>query len=86
MKYDEIDSSIDTEIQSGTGSYLHQASSDKSSSSESTKLIYPLRVKTGHHRRLAGFQTELVCISPWIDRRTPPYRILSMTHNVHANL
>ncbi|KAJ6215816.1 hypothetical protein RDWZM_010316 [Blomia tropicalis] len=82
MNYDDFDptSQSDLEIQSGMQSLLNQPPDPQDTSA------IALRVKMGHHKRIAGFQPELVCISPWIDRRTPPYRITSMTHNVHANL
>ena len=86
MNYDEIDNRNEPEpVLSGTSSYLHQAASGDTHE-QSISMLWPLKVKTGHHKRLAGFQAELICISPWIDRRTPPYRILCMTLNVHANL
>ena len=82
MNYDEIDTQNDTEIQSGASALLYQANVSESD----TSAYYPLKVRTGHHKRLSGFQAETVCISPWIDRKTPSYRITSMCYNVHASL
>ncbi|XP_027194885.1 syntaxin-binding protein tomosyn isoform X1 [Dermatophagoides pteronyssinus] len=80
MNYDEIDSQSDSEILSGASALLHKADTHDPSA------YYPLKVRTGHHKRLSGFQAEIVCLSPWIDRKTPPYRITSMSYNMHANL
>lgn len=82
MNYDELDPQADSEILSGASSLLYQADSSHTDHT----AHYPLRVRTGHHKRLSGFQAELICISPWIDRRTPAYRITSMCYNNHARL
>ncbi|CAG2176824.1 unnamed protein product, partial [Oppiella nova] len=48
---------------------------------------YLLHVRSGHHKRLAGFQAEFVCLSPGVDSTTaPPYRITSLCVNSYANL
>ena len=80
MNYDDLDQNADAEIQSGTSSLLQQT--DK----EGVISFYSLKARTGQHKRLSGFQAELICITPWIDRRTAPYRIVTMCHNAHANL
>lgn len=88
MNYDDpaqTASALEPEVVvSGTSSYC-QTGTEQAGGHDSS-LYYPLRARTGHHKRLAGFQAELVAISPWIDRRSPPYRILSMSHNMHASL
>lgn len=81
MKYDDANLSADPEIQSGTNAYFQTSESQADSTA-----YYPLRVKTGAHKRLPGFQPECICVSPWIDRKNPPYRVTSMSHNMHANL
>ena len=83
MNYDN-----DTECESGDNeasgvtSYLTQASNE----SHSQETFYSLQVKSGHHKRLPGFQAEFVCLSPWIDRTTPPFRITSLCVNSYARL
>lgn len=84
MNYDEIDNQHEAEIQSGTSALLYQA--NVGGDSADTSVYYPLKVRTGHHKRLSGFQAETICISPWIDRKTPSYRITSMCYNHHASL
>lgn len=88
MNYDEGGQTAEAEpviTSAGTASYYQQAMSTETEGS-SANLYYPLRARTGHHKRLPGFQADMVAISPWIDRRSPPYRILSMSHNLHASL
>ncbi|RWS07834.1 syntaxin-binding protein 5-like isoform X9, partial [Dinothrombium tinctorium] len=87
MNYEQSDSDKDncgeTEAAQGISGLLgHQGSSDDSGSS----LFFQLTVKSGQHKRLAGFQPELVCLSPWIDNSTPPYKITSLTLNSSSNL
>ncbi len=87
MNYDnetELES-CDTEISSGMGSLLTQGSNEIHSH-ENSSSFYLLKVKSGHHRRVPGFQAEIVCLSPWIDRTTPPYRITSLCINSYASL
>ena len=73
----------DNEIACGMSSLLTQTSSE---SHDNTSQYYLLQVKSGHHKRLPGFQAELVCLSPWIDRTSPPFRITSLCVNTYANL
>ncbi|OTF69278.1 hypothetical protein BLA29_009102 [Euroglyphus maynei] len=82
MNYDEIDPQSDSEILSGASALLL----NKSDTYNDPSVYYPLKVRTGHHKRLSGFQAEIICLSPWIDRKTPPYRITSMSYNQHASL
>lgn len=83
MNYDEIDSQQDNhkEILSGASSLLY-----KPSQTNESQAFYSLKVRSGYHKRLSGFQAEIICLSPWIDRQTPPYRITSMAYNLHASL
>jgi len=81
----ECESGDNEILSSGIGSLLTQGSSE-SHSHEANSSIYLLQVKSGHHKRVPGFQPELVCLSPWIDRTTPPFRITSLCINSYANL
>lgn len=81
MNYDEIEGKPDAEIQSGAAALLYQASE-----SHDTSAHYPLKVRTGQQKRLSGFQAEVVCLSPWIDPKTPAYRITSMCYNYPGSL
>ena len=54
MNYDEIDTQNDTEIQSGASALLYQANVSESD----TSAYYPLKVRTGHHKRLSGFRRK----------------------------
>ncbi len=73
----------DNEISCGMSSLFTQTSSE---SHDNSSHNYLLKVKSGHHKRLPGFQAEFVCLSPWVDRTTPPYRITSLCLNSYANL
>lgn len=87
MNYDELEPSGDQtgpEIQTASSALIYGG--EKGSNSERVGAIYTLKAKTGHHKRASGFQADLIAISPWIDRRTPPYRVTSMCHNAHASL
>lgn len=82
MNYDEINANAtEAEIHSGAAALLYQPNTDADNAD-----IYSLKAKIGHHKRLSGFQAETICISPWIDSKTPPYRITAMCHNVYASL
>ncbi len=85
MNYDSYEcESGETEIlSSGMGSFLTQCSNESHDTNSSN---YLLQVKSGHHKRLPGFQAELVCLSPWIDRTTPPFRITALCINSYASL
>lgn len=78
--------SNETEIASGIGSLLTHGSSEGHDSQRDNSSVYLLRVKSGHHKRVPGFQPELVCLNSCIDRTTPPYRITSLSINAYANL
>ncbi|CAG2173940.1 unnamed protein product [Oppiella nova] len=86
MKYEdsEYEGSTDTEIACGMSSLLTQTSNE---SHDNVAQNYLLHVRSGHHKRLAGFQAEFVCLSPGVDSTTaPPYRITSLCVNSYANL
>lgn len=85
MNYDELEPSGEQsgpEIQTATSALIYGGEKE----SERAGAIYTLKAKTGHHKRASGFQADLIAISPWIDRRNPPYRVISMCHNAHASL
>ncbi len=86
MNYDcepECESGETEILSSGMSSFLTQSSNE---SHDTNSSIYLLHVKSGHHKRLPGFQAELVCLSPWIDRTTPPFRITALCINSYASL
>lgn len=48
--------------------------------------IFPYQVRKGLHKRPAGFQAELVILTPWPDERTPPQKITSVAIFAACNL
>lgn len=71
----------------GIEGLLHQqGSNDDPSGSSSSSARYILTVRSGQHKRLPGFQPDIVCLSPWIDNTTPPYKITSLAINSSSSL
>ncbi|XP_053208518.1 syntaxin-binding protein 5-like [Panonychus citri] len=79
------DESGDPETTQGIGGLLRpQGSGDDGNSTRNT--FYPLLVRSGQHKRVPGFQPELVCLTPWIDDNTPPFKITSLAVNSSYSL
>lgn len=71
----------------GIEGLLHQqASNDDPSASKTSHTRYTLTVRSGSHKRLPGFQPDIVCLNPWIDNTTPPYKITSIAINSSSSL
>ncbi|XP_015795856.1 syntaxin-binding protein 5-like isoform X2 [Tetranychus urticae] len=80
------DESGDPEVTTqGIGGLLRPQSSNEDGNS-SRNTFYPLLVRSGQHKRAPGFQPELVCLTPWIDDNTPPYKINSLAVNSSYSL
>ncbi|XP_076372767.1 syntaxin-binding protein 5-like isoform X6 [Tachypleus tridentatus] len=61
------------------GSYS-SASEDSAKKQPTTEYYVPLKVKSGPQKRAAGFQPDLVCLTPWVDGE-PPGHITALSVN-----
>lgn len=85
MKYDapcadEMTAEAET-MQGISGLLKSQGSND-----DLGAAFYPLTIKSGQHKRLPGYHPDLVCLSPWLDHKTPPYKITSLCIHAGYNL
>jgi hypothetical protein len=85
MNYDECenDQHNEPEISTGISSLLTQGSNE---GNEHRASFSYLKVKSGQHKRLPGFQPEFACLTPWVDENSPPYRITALSINYSAGL
>jgi len=82
---DESDFDKKNETTQGIGGLLHPQSSNEDMLG-TAQYFYLFSVKSGQHKRPPGFQPELVCLSPWIDESSPPYKITSLAVNSSYSL
>ncbi|XP_074605595.1 syntaxin-binding protein tomosyn [Brevipalpus obovatus] len=80
------DAGPESETLQGIGGLLRQQGSNDEVLGSTSNQLYPLTVRTGQHKRLPGFQPDLVCLSPWIDENTAPFKITSLAVNSSSSL
>jgi hypothetical protein len=53
---------------------------------QARRNVFPYQVRKGVQKRPAGFQAELVILTPWPDEKTPPQKITSVAIFAACNL
>ncbi|XP_076308635.1 syntaxin-binding protein 5-like [Tachypleus tridentatus] len=68
----EVDDDPECSLQPVSEQGTYSSAFEESAKQEPTAEYYvPLKVKSSSHKRHAGFQAELVCLTPWVDGEIP---------------